>query len=192
MFEFLGETVLPALAEAARRRDDSLLRVWSAGCASGEEAYTLAVVWRLELQPRFPDLSMGVIATDANPAVLDRARRGCYSASSLKDLPPEHRAAAFVHEGDVWRVRDEFRSGVEFLRQDIRRERPAGPFSLILCRHLAFTYFDEDLQTEILRFLLDCLLPEGALAAGKQETLPPAAADLLEEWAPHTGVYRWR
>lgn len=192
VFDLLRTQVLPWLAELVRQRGDPVLRVWSAGCASGEEVYTLAIAWRLELQPQFPELRLAITATDSNPVVLERARRGCYPASSLQDLPAAWLQNAFIQEGELWRIRDEFRSGAEFLRQDLRREQPPGRFALILCRHSAFTYFDEGAQEEILEMLLDRLLPEGVLIAGKQERLPSVASKRLCEWSPHTGVYRTR
>ncbi len=190
VFDFLTNVVLPDLAEAAQRRGDRELRAWSAGCASGEEPYTLVIAWRLELQARFPNVALHITATDSNPTVLARAREAIYPASSLKDLPPAWLTAAFVREGDQWRLRDEFRDRVEFLQQDLRREQPVGPFALILCRHLAFTYFDETLQMQTLEALLTRLLPDGALVTGKQETLPSAARERLVEWALRTGVFR--
>lgn len=190
VFDYLTNVVLPDLAEAAQRRGDRELRAWSAGCASGEEPYTLVIAWRLELQARFPNVALHITATDSNPTVLARAREAIYPASSLKDLPPAWLTAAFVREGDQWRLRDEFRDRVEFLQQDLRREQPVGPFALILCRHLAFTYFDETLQMQTLEALLTRLLPDGALVTGKQETLPSAARERLVEWALRTGVFR--
>ena len=91
--------------------------------------------------------------------------------------------------GDEFRVRDEFRNGIEFTIQDIRHEQPAGPFDIIFCRHLTFTYFDEPLQLDVLQEILTRLQPHGLLVIGKQEPLP-TGADYLEPYAPHSGVYR--
>src|SRR5439155_24386566 len=82
VFASLERDVLPALA-AGR----SLLRAWSAGCASGEEPYTLALVWHLALGPRLPGVGLEILATDVDPTMLGRATAAAYTASSLKDLP---------------------------------------------------------------------------------------------------------
>jgi chemotaxis protein methyltransferase CheR len=74
VFAALEADVVPALAEAARASGQDRLSAWSAGCASGEEAYTLALVWREAVVPRFPDLRLDVLATDIHPAMLRRAR----------------------------------------------------------------------------------------------------------------------
>jgi chemotaxis methyl-accepting protein methylase len=75
--------VLPALATQSLGHGRSTLEVWSAGCASGEEPYTLAIIWKQELAARFPELTLRVLATDVHPAMLARARRACFSSGSL-------------------------------------------------------------------------------------------------------------
>ena len=73
---------------------DGRLRVWSVGCASGEEPYTLALIWELALGERFPAISVEILATDANPIVLERAARACYPPASLREAPKDWVAAA--------------------------------------------------------------------------------------------------
>ncbi len=191
VFDLIRNDVLPQLATAAKTRGDSGIRAWSAGCASGEEVYTLKIVWELEVQRQFPNVSLHMTATDADPQLLRRAHRGCYRLSSVKDFPKEWMTFAFNRSGEEFNVRDLFRGEVEFLRQDIRREQPAGPFDLISCRHLVFTYFDEKLQKDILRQMMARLRPDGILVIGKQETLPPPMNYNLRLVQPHSGIYRW-
>jgi len=94
-FEFLAHEVVPTLSSQASARNSNTLYVWSAGCASGEEPYTLAIIWELELAHRFPPHSIRILATDVHTAMLARARRACYPASSLRDLPAHWRTKAF-------------------------------------------------------------------------------------------------
>jgi chemotaxis protein methyltransferase CheR len=141
--------------------------VWSAGCASGEEAYTAALVC-----PK-----ARVLGTDSDPALLERAARGCYSESSLKELPPELRDRGL----DGRCVRDHVKQRVTFLHHDVRKPPPAGPFDLVLCRNLVFSYFSEELQLEVGRGLAGALAPGGALVVGAHETLPDGL-DELEPW----------
>ena len=141
--------------------------VWSAGCASGEEAYTAALVW--------PEAD--VLATDADPALLERAARGCYPESALKELPRELRESGF----DGRCVRDEVKRRVTLVRHDVRERPPTGPFDLVLCRNLVFTYFAEELRLEVGRGLAAALAPGGVLVVGAHEA-PPAALDELEPW----------
>jgi chemotaxis protein methyltransferase CheR len=188
VFDSVGRDVLPALARAAREASHPTLDCWSAGCASGEEPYTLAILWRLRIQAAFPGLAARIVATDAVAALLDRARSGRYLASSLKELPPDLRAAAFEARGELWCVRPEFRD-VEFLRQDLRAEMPEGPFDLVLCRNVVATYYAPAVQREIMMRIADRLRPGGALVLGVHEALPEGLAGFVA-WPGARAVYR--
>ena len=95
VFMSLERNVLPALAAAAIAQGRHELRCWSACCASGEEPYTLAILWHLRLASAFPALKLRIVATDIDPTLLRRARMGCYRASSIKELPEDLMRAAF-------------------------------------------------------------------------------------------------
>jgi chemotaxis protein methyltransferase CheR len=150
-------------------------RVWSAGCASGEEPYTLALL-RDDLE---------ILATDVDPAVLRRAEAARYPPSALRELPAALRERAFT-DG----VLDPcVRSRVTFKRHDIRGEPPAGPFELVLCRNVAFTYFDDAVQRATLRRIASVMTPGGALVIGAHEALPDGQEEFAP-WAPQHGVFR--
>lgn len=172
VFDALRERLLPALAEQAIARGERTLRVWSAGCASGEEPYTVAILWQLDLAPRFNDLALEVIATDFDDAVLARAAAGCYEASSLREVPDHWRAQAFTAKGDRLCVRDAFRRDVVFERRDVRAWSPPPPIHLVLCRNVAFTYFAEAEQRALLDRLAAIAAPGALLAIGGHERLP--------------------
>jgi chemotaxis protein methyltransferase CheR len=120
-----------------------------------------------------------VLATDADPALLERATRGCYGESVLKELPSELRARGF----DGGCVREEVKRRVRFVRHDVRQAPPGGRFHLVLCRNLVFTYFDDELQVEVGRSLAATLTAGGVLVVGTHEALP-AALDELEPCGP--------
>jgi chemotaxis protein methyltransferase CheR len=191
VFQHLEEEVLPELQTLAVARGETELRCWSIGCASGEEPYTLAILWRLGPGPRVPDLRLSVLATDVDPENLARARRGCYARSSLKDLPPAYFEQAFVPAAQEWRLGEAYREDVTFAEQDVRRTAPPGPFHLVLCRYVAFTYFDESRQREVLRTIVERLVPGGALVIGSIESLPDGVPG-LEVWSAKSRVYRRR
>ena len=175
VFEQLGSKCLPALAKTVIARGETELRCWSAGCAAGEEPYTLALLFHYRLASRFPNLRVHIIATDADPIALRRAERGCYPASSLKDLPAEWRANAFDQIADAFCLKADYRRSVTFARQDIRERVPEGPFHLILCRNLVFTYFDDVLQRAAAERIARRLVSRGILVIGKGETIPEGA-----------------
>ena len=190
VFDLVRDRVLPLLAEAATVDGSCRIRAWIAGCASGEEVYTLKLIWELGPRRGFSAVQLHITATDADPRMLQRARRASYGASSIKDFPAEWTPLAFERSGEELRVRDDFRGGIELQTQDIRHQQPDGPFDLILCRHLAFTHFDDSLQEDVLRRILARLRPGGILLIGKQETLPRAAGGALKVFERHSGIYR--
>lgn len=189
VFDRLGTEVLPALAEAARARGAPGLRCWSAGCASGEEPYSLQILWQQEVAPRFPGLSLSIVGTDIDESLLGRARAARYKASSLRELPRPWVEKSFTRSAGHFELRPELALGIRFLRQDLREETPPGPFDLILCRNLAFTYFDASLRQRTLVRILGELYPGGALVIGLRERLPEGAAGVAD-WDPRLGIYR--
>ena len=179
MFAALAEQVLPSLTRRALDRNEKTVRCWSAGCASGEEPYTLALVWE-QLLPDASSCALKILASDADPAMLERARTACYGRGSVRELPELLLARGFDRKGKHYCLKPELRAQVEFVCQDIREELPPGPFHLILCRNLVFTYFSEELQGEMLARLHSLILPGGALVIGIHESLP--ATGLFAPW----------
>ncbi len=190
VFEVLARYVLPSLARNARNRGDTVLRAWCAGCASGEEPYTLSLAWSLDDEDRFPDLEIQIVATDADATMIRRAREGCYGSGSLKDLPQRWRDRAFATRGDAWCLLPEYRQGVEYSRQDIRFEQPDGSFDLVLCRNLVFTYFDDKLQVEVLKRISHAMHDGAALVTGIHECLPKDSGPFAT-WFGKERVYRY-
>ena len=166
------------------------LRAWSAGCASGEEPYSLSLLWTFALQARWPGLRLSILATDIDEGMLRRAEMACYPASSLKEAPSNWLEPAFVRDNGRFCLHPELRVPVRFLRQDLCEELPDGSFHLILCRNLAFTYFAEPLQQEIARGLLERLIPGGCLILGAHERLPAGSGSIAAK-GQTAGIY-WK
>lgn len=183
IWEALAEPLLPTLLEEASARGDRVMRAWSLGCASGEEPYTLAMLWHLELSIRFPSIVLDVLATDRDEEVLARAARGVYEVSSLRELPPAWRARAFDPGpgGRSTRLRDDVRAGVRFVRSDVRelvRTRDEEAVHLVLCRNMAFTYWADEEQRALTERLVERMAPGGLLVLGNHEGLPAPPEDL--------------
>ncbi len=189
VFQYLASEVLPNLGERAAAGGEGEIRAWSIGCGGGEECYSLTILWRLLLAPSLPGITLRVLGTDADPDQLARARLACYPGGSLKEMPLAWRQPAFEERSGRFCLRPEFQAGVELQQQDIRRELPNDSFHLVLCRNLAFTYFEEDLQREIAAAIRNRLVPGGVLVLGKHERLPPGAVGFVE-LAPHLRIYR--
>ena len=158
-------------AEAGRRE----VRAWSAGSASGEEPYTLTACWHFDVADDVPGLEFTVTASEADSHMIERAERGVYPDSSLREVPEAWREAMFAPVDGEWRLNDRFREAVTFLEHDVRDGPPAGvetPFDLVCCRYLIFTYCDDQRQRGFLGELASSLRPEGYLVIGEDESLP--------------------
>jgi chemotaxis protein methyltransferase CheR len=194
VFDFITNDVFPSMAERVRNNQQELIRCWSVGSASGEEAYTLTIIWKMAVLPESGrGLSVQVIATDRNTNIIERAEKGIYPGGALKELPQEWKNKAFEQTFDKreneYRIKNEFRQDVQFMEQDIRSKVPGGTFDLILCRNLVFTYFREDLQREVFQHIMTKLNPGGYLIIGNHESLPEGQQDLVHE---EKCVYRKR
>lgn len=189
VFKAIAEEVLPELARAARERGDDTLRIWSAGCASGEEPYTLSILWLTELMIEFPNIKLDIVATDADAKMLRRAKVAKYGFGSIKELPEEIRDRAFTQEDDSYGLIPQYRRDITFLQQDIREEQPGGPFDLVFCRNLVLTYFEEGIQRRLLNRIVDAMNDGGALVIGIHEHLP-GGTSALEPWLDKHCIYR--
>ena len=168
VFNHLRDQVLPALARAARHRGAHPLAVWSAGCAAGEEPYTLLLAWRFAVAPQVPGVDLRIVATDADAHALERARAGCYRPSSMKKMPRAWLEAFKPGDGRL-SLDAGLRQQVEFRQHDLREAPPDGPFDLVLCRNLLFTYFEEPLRTQTVEQEIESLAPGGVLVTGARE-----------------------
>ncbi len=175
-FDLLRREVLPALV---RQRGERALRLWSAGCGCGEEAYTLAMLLD-EL-----DVEGTVDATDIDPAALSAAACGTYGAAALGELPTDLATQYTEHRpgpGDsAYTVRDSIRQRVRFLRHDLTAgggPRAEARYDLIACRNVLI-YLQPPAQHDALAALIGCLGPGGVLCLGEAEWPPaPLAASL--------------
>ena len=164
----LESIVLPRLL--AGRRSDDPIRVWVAGCATGEEAYSMAMtlsdaVATVSDPPRFQ-----VFATDIDADAIAAARAGLYSNSDVADVPPERLRRYFVREGDAYRVRRELRDGMLFTVHNILRDPPFSAVDLISCRNLLI-YLNRSAQDRVMELLHFSLRPGGFLLLGGSELL---------------------
>lgn len=186
----LMQLVVPGLL--ARVPAGEALRAWSAGCASGEEPYTLAVLWDGLPQSLRQGKRLEILATDIDPAVLARARAGLFPSPALAPLPASLRRGAFIPEMDGRRVAAAVRERVRFEAADLLHGPAPHDCHLVLCRYLACTYFRGARLRQALATLCAALAPGGALVVGRKETLPPEAEELLEPWPGAGSIYRLR
>ncbi len=165
-WEILRHEILPQLLK--RLKPGHSFRVWSAGCASGEEPYSIAMLLAEHFGERIQDYDIKIYATDIDEEALNTARRGEYSLESVKRVRPEWRDKYFHGKG-LFRVNREIRRLVIFGRSNLAHDAPISHVDLLVCRNLLI-YFDSELQKQILSRLHYALEPGGVLFLGKSES----------------------
>ncbi len=192
-YETMARRVIPSLwAKTGGRMD-----IWSAGCSSGEEAYSLAILVHRHAAAlgQLPRLARTrVIGTDIDRASLAAAARAEYGESAFADTPPEIRAEYFP-EGPPYVVREDVRRMVHFERRDLLSEAPpdarSGTLQLVACRNVII-YFDRGTQEALFQRFHDALAPGGYLVLGKVETLLGTARAGFATVEPRERIFQRR
>jgi two-component system CheB/CheR fusion protein len=166
-FDALARHVFPALTDG--RSKDSALRIWTPGCSSGEEAYSLAIALLEYLGDRAVQTPVQIFATDLSEAAIERARSGLYPENIAADVSPERLQRFFTRSDGGYRVRQVVRDLCVFARQDVTRDPPFSKIDLIVCRNLMI-YLSTALQQRLLRTFHYALRPKGFLMLGEVET----------------------
>jgi chemotaxis protein methyltransferase CheR len=170
-FDALRRHIFPELI--ARRSALRVLRIWSAGCASGEEPYSMAMLLH-EILPDIENWTVSILATDINPAFLRRAHEGLYSAWSFRETPESLRSRFFTPEDNRWRLKDHIRRMVTFMRLNLAEPQyPSianGTYALdmIICRNVTI-YFDPGTTRQVAERFYGTLAPGGWLLVGHAE-----------------------
>ena len=179
-FTHLVEQVLPGLLDRARRGER--VRLWSAGCSSGEEPYSIALAI-LSLMPEAPRMDIKVLATDINTSMLATGRAGVYPANTGDYIDPAIRDR-WLHRQNVdgqasLVVSDALRALVAFRPANLIDETwpMRGPFQVIFCRNVLI-YFEPSRRDQVLKKLVGHLSPSGHIYVGHSERIPPGVLDL--------------
>lgn len=193
-FAALRDIILPDLMQ--RRATMRYLRLWSAGCATGEEPYSLAITLH-EVLPANPPWQVSILATDINRRFLNRAREARYGHWSFRETPDDLRDRYFVAEPEkgLWRLRDDIRRTVTFAQLNLAEPTYPAPhlgivaFDLIFCRNVMI-YFDEETTRQVVQRLYDALVPGGWLVVGHAEPNVVLYRQFETHNAPGTILYR--
>jgi two-component system, chemotaxis family, CheB/CheR fusion protein len=167
-WSYLQETVIPQLI--LRKSEDDPIRVWSACCASGEEAYTLAIILAEVLGNDQFRQRVKIYATDVDEEALNQARQASYSARELEALPDGLQDRYFEPSGDRFFFRTDLRRAIIFGRHDLMQDAPISRLDLLVCRN-ALMYFNAEAQSRILARFHFALRDSGVLFSGKAEML---------------------
>jgi two-component system CheB/CheR fusion protein len=173
-WDHLKNEVIPALL--ASRPKGGVIRAWSAGCSTGEEAYSLAIVFREVLEEIKPagHFTLQIFATDLDHDAIDKARQGLFLPNIAGDVSQERLNRFFVKVDEGYRVNKEIREMVTFATQNIITDPPFTRLDILVCRNLLI-YLDVEMQKQLLPLFHYALNPGGALFLGSAETVGSAA-----------------
>jgi two-component system CheB/CheR fusion protein len=166
-WEYLRDHVVPRLVDGEGRPD---IRIWSAGCASGEEVYSIAMLLASAMGADAFRSRVRLYATDLDEAALEHARQGVYAARIARDVPPGLLDEWFDRRGDSYAVSPELRRAIIFGRHDLVQDAPISRIDLLICRN-CLMYFTPEAQARIIARYHFALAPGGMLFLGKAETL---------------------
>ncbi|KTD98635.1 MULTISPECIES: protein-glutamate O-methyltransferase CheR [unclassified Pseudoalteromonas] len=167
-FEFIKSELVPSLLKS--NKDTKRVRIWSAGCSTGEEPYSLAMT----LNNAFPsNWDVKILATDLDSNVLEKAQKGVYTAANVNGLDDFHLKRWFLKskDGEHYKVKDKLRECISFKRLNLLQDWPMkGPFDLILCRNVVI-YFDKETKDHLFKRYANILSEHGYLFLGHSESM---------------------
>ena len=171
-FEHVLTSALPEIEEQMRRRGAKDLRIWSAGCAAGEEAYTLAMVLSEYARERKPSWNIEILATDISTSVLEQAKGGIYPDTKLAAMPERYRKYFSKHNSGSLELSDSIKKLVLFRRLNLMRDDFPfkDKFDMIFCRNVMI-YFDQQTKTDLVKRFARYTHKGGFLYIGHSETL---------------------
>jgi len=168
-FEMLREEVLPVISESKRRSKNLRLRLWSAGCATGEEPYSIAMEV-LETIPDYMCWDIKIIASDISLKSLNIAQRALYPEEKLRDVPKDYLSKYFKKSGEFYEVREQARRLVLFDYHNLMHENPISSVDIVFCRNVLI-YFEPQEQRLVIDRIRDALNTGGYLFLGHSESL---------------------
>ncbi len=190
--EVFQTKVLPAVIADIRAKGQKKLRIWSAGCSTGDEPYTIAIIINEVLKSEISSWDVKITASDLSEAVLAAGRRGVYNEYTLRTTPKELVAKYFHKDGTNYRVDDKLKSIIQFgalnLNDNVQIKR-IDPSHIIFCRNVII-YFDDVMKKNVISAFYDNLLPGGYLIIGHSESLHNISRAFQPEHHPSAIMYR--
>lgn len=184
--------VLAEAIDQARKSGTKKLRLWSAGCSTGEEPYTLAIILHETLRGEIDAWDIKITANDLSEAVLAAARRGIYNEYALRTTPKEMVAKYFKKDGNVYKIEQSLKRLVSFGQinlSDKEQLKRVEKSQIVFCRNVII-YFDDEMKRKVINAFYDNLLPKGVLIIGHSESLHNISRAFQLEHHKGTILYR--
>ena len=190
-FKQVAALVIPQLLQSKKKQGDHCLKFWSAGCAHGEEPYSMAIMLADFLGEERSHYDIAIYASDIGSLDLNELRSGIYSASDVEDLPRSLLDNYFLPDGDNYELREDIRQMVRFFHFDLTSTlgQPLPVMDCIFCCNVLI-YFQRQLQERVLEKLYNSLAVPGYLVLGEVETLTAAMLEKLECLDSKAKIYK--
>lgn len=189
VWDTVSRDVLPEVLAKKEAMGQRSFRAWSAGCATGEEPYSMVMAILDALGAKGLDFHVHVLATDLDPKALGVARAGEYDLAKLQQIPRVDRLRYLEAGEERFRVRPEVARHVDFKRLNLFDDCPINVMDLVFCRNV-FIYFTREQQERVLERFRSVLRRGGYLVLGRSEKLPPSQADAFELVSGPLRIYR--
>ena len=189
LWQTLENNIFPEIL----KRDVDPVRIWSAGCACGEEVNSLKIAWERLRAGHGQMPSLHILATDLNPLYIERAKAGIYPRSSLREVPEEIRPIYFERQRakGPFAVKAFLKDGITWKEHHLLSDPPEKDFHLILLRNNLLTYYKDEVIDRALKGVAACLTPGGYLIIGAHEKIPSLPANLVP-LKDHAGIFQDR
>jgi chemotaxis protein methyltransferase CheR len=186
LWEIMQGQILPIMAKRACQ----VVRVWSAGCASGEEVYSFRILWE-GLRKSYTDISdICILATDMSPAYLDRAKTAVYPRSSMREVLEAIRSTYFeTFSRGRYALKSGMKDGIVWQVHHLLSDPPGIAFDLMFLRNNLLTYYGDEVKIPAITKVVNSLAPGGFLIIGSHERMPIEVVD-LKPWGESTIIFQ--
>jgi chemotaxis protein methyltransferase CheR len=187
-YRVIEGTIIPELILLKKKQGKKIIRIWSAGCASGEEPYSIAILFHQVLGAKINDFLISIHATDIDEPSLEKAKRAEYEASAFSEVD-ERILRRYFNYNLEFSLKEEINQMVRFKWHDLISDRPLANLDIILCRNVLI-YFSRDLQVKLCTKFYQCLNRGGYLILGKTESLSGESTRLFQPVSTRERVYQ--
>ncbi|MCX8006665.1 MAG: protein-glutamate O-methyltransferase CheR [Coriobacteriia bacterium] len=189
VFDVFRSQIVPQLLEEKRRRHQRMIRVWSAGCSTGQEAYSIAMSFLAGMGPDHGGFLLSVLGTDIDPKALEIARRAEYPLQQLAHIPAADRRRFIEEREDTFVIKPEVARLCKFQQLNLLTDSPIHVVDVVFCRNV-FIYFNRQEQDRLLGVFWSALARGGYLVLGRSERIPPGTKPSFELVNGRERVYR--
>ncbi len=188
VFLKLETDIFPELIKR-KTEGNGVIRVWSAGCSTGEEAYSFAILLNHLLNKKSEKLELEVFGTDISEDSIKTAREGYYSEEKITRVPHQMKSAGFEPKDGMFRVSNRIKKLVKFRVHDLFSLQPFSMLDLIVCRNVLI-HFEHDIRGQVISRFYSALCDEGMLILGKSEALETDSDCLFEMMDPRSKIFK--